>query len=108
MRLQFSILLHHQAKNTEKGLTERHLNLISNSLNAHQSERNSSDSWNHAPSEILDKSEREGEEVEGNTLFEVDAVRTRDGGICDAFHGSDHIYHALDTIRQWLVFNSNK
>jgi hypothetical protein len=46
-----------------KPLTKRHLNLIRNTLDAHQCESNYSNNGNCAPAEIIDESERQGEKV---------------------------------------------
>ena len=60
--------------NETQPLTEGHLNLICNTLNSHERERNHGNDWDHAPSELLDQCEWKSKQVQRDALLQVNAV----------------------------------
>lgn len=55
-------------------LTKWHLDLIGDTLNTHECERDNRYDGYSAPPKVTDKRKRKGEEVEADTLFEMDTV----------------------------------
>ena len=70
--------------------TKWHLNLVCNSLDAHESECDDGDDGDHSPAELADKSQGQREEIERDTLFEVDSICMRSFQLSFGADSSQH------------------